>query len=296
MTAESPSLAGLLAACRYLTEDDRKVDTTLRTTPERTIEDRVLAAAKAAVLIGFPLIPMLVYLSGTHPGLGGGSTGSAEQISNLAAQADRWTGVHLAFSVGGFFGLAAVLVIRSEVAKKAPELWTDAAAALAVIGGVIFTGTVLMEVSVIPALARACAESPGCRVPGNVIFTDALADQGWRVLPGLTAGGRTLMFGLALLAVLGFVFGGLRNWEAAGLFGGSLIEFGANTGLHQWGNFQPAYGMPGLAAVAILIAGCGIAFRLVMGDRRTALEALGPAVTQEPGPAPEKASQEPDIP
>lgn len=224
------------------------VDTTSVTPPKRTTEDKVLAAAKAISLIGFPLIPMLVYLSGKHPGLRGGTGGAAEEIGNLAAQAGRWTDVHFAFSVGGFFGLAAVLVIRSEVAKKAPELWTNAAAALAIVGGVIFTGTVLMEVSVIPALARACAESPGCRVPGNVIFTDALADQGWRVLPGLTAGGRTLMFGLALLAVMGFVFGGLRGWEAAALFAGSVIEFGANTGLHQWGNFQPGYGMPGLAA------------------------------------------------
>jgi hypothetical protein len=279
-----------------LTEDDRQVNTTPPASPERTTEDRVLAVAKAAVLIGFPLIPMLVYLSGKHPGLGGGAGGSAEQIGNLAAQAERWTGVHFAFSVGGFFGLAAVLVIRSEVAKKAPELWTNAAAALAVVGGVIFTGTVLMEVSVIPALARACVESPGCRVPGNVIFTDALAEQGWRVLPGLTAGGRTLMIGLALLAVLGFGFGGLRNWEAAALFGGSVLEFGTNTGLHQWGNFQPDYGMPGLAAVAILIAACGVAWRLVRGDRHTASGVAESAVAQDRAPLPETASQEPGAP
>jgi hypothetical protein len=270
------------------------VDATEVASPKRTTEDKVLAAAKAVALIGFPLIPMLVYLSGKHPGLRGTTGGSAEEIGNLAAQAQRWTDVHFAFSVGGFLGIAAVLVIRSEVAKKAPELWTNAAAALAIIGGVIFTGTVLMEVSVIPALARACAESPGCRAPGNVIFTDALADQGWRVLPGLTAGGRTLMFGLALLAVLGFIFGGLRNWEAAALFAGSVLEFGTNTGLHQWGNFQPAYGMPGLAAVAILIAGCGVAWRLVRDPRRPVpAEDPGPPVVPQAGPLPDAASQEP---
>jgi hypothetical protein len=240
-----------------------QVDPSLKTFSELSHQARAMAAAKAVSLVGFPLIPMLVYLSGKHPGLGGGVVGSAEQIGNLAAQADRWTGVHFAFAVGGFLGLAAVLAIRTEVARGAPEFWTNAAAALAVIGGVIFTGTVLMEVKVIPALARACVESPGCRVPANVIFTDALADQGWRVLPGLTAGGRTLMLGLALLSVIGLVFGGLRRWEAAALFAGSVLEFGANTGLHQWGNFRPASGMPGLAAVAILIAGCGISWRLL---------------------------------
>lgn len=267
------------------------VDTTSAAPPQRTTEEKVVAAAKAVSLIGFPLIPMLVYLSGKHPGLRGATGGSAEEIGNLAAQAGSWTDVHFAFSVGGFFGLAAVLVIRSEVAKKAPELWTNTAAALAIVGGVIFTGTVLMEVSVIPALARACAESPGCRVPGNVIFTDALADQGWRVLPGLTAGGRTLMFGLALLAVMGFVFGGLRGWEAAALFGGSVLEFGANTGLHQWGNFQPDYGMPGLAAVAILISGCGLAWRLVRGERPPAAVAPEPPLVAEPAPFPEETPE-----
>src|SRR5687767_8450824 len=114
-----------------------QVDTTLAASPQRTTEDKVLAVAKAAALIGFPLIPMLVYLSGKHPGLGGGTGGSAEEIGNLAAQAGRWAGVHFALSVGGFFGLAAVLVIRGEVARKAPALWTNAAAALAIVGGVI---------------------------------------------------------------------------------------------------------------------------------------------------------------
>ncbi|CAN5773189.1 hypothetical protein BH23ACT12_BH23ACT12_14030 [soil metagenome] len=236
------------------------MDPVLETPSDGPVEVRVLWAAKALCLIGFPLVPMLVYLSGRHPGLG--RVSSAEQISNLAAASADWAQVHFALSVGGFLGLAAILVLRGEVAQKAPQLWTDVAAAVGVVGAVIFTGTVLMEVRVIPALARACVASAGCRTAGNMVFTDALADEGWRVLPGLTAGGRTMMLGLALLAVLGFSYGALRTWEAAALFGGAVFEIGLNTGLHQWGNFSPAQAMPGLAAVAILIGSAGVAFRL----------------------------------
>lgn len=236
----------------------------------RSLEVRVLALAKAVCLIGFPLIPMLVYLSGKHPSLGRGD--SFSQIGNLAAQSLMWTRVHFAFAVGGFFGLAAVLIVRGEVATRAPQLWTNAVAAVGVVGAVIFTGTVLMEVNVIPALARACTSSPGCRVPDNQIFADALANQGWRILPGLTLGGRMLMVGLAMLAVLGFSFGSLRNWESLALFSGSVLEIGTNTGLHQWGNFSPAAGLPGLAAVAILIGGCGISWRLTRPPRMDIVE------------------------
>lgn len=220
---------------------------------------------------------MAVYLSGKHPSLG--RNGSSSQIGNLAAQADMWTQVHFAFSVGGFLGLAAILIIRSEVARKAPMLWTNVAAAVGSVGGVIFTGTVLMEVRVIPALARACTASPACRIPDNQIFTDALADEGWRILPGLTAGGRTLMVGLALLAVLGFAFGSLKTWEAAAIFAGAVLEIGTNTGLHQWGNFSPASGMPGLAAVGILAGSAGIAWRLVRGRKVKIVE-----LPEEPAP------------
>ena len=246
------------------------MDALLETEPETPAEAMVLVAAKVICLIGFPLIPMAVYLSERHPGLGGVT--SAEQISRLAAQATAWAQVHFAFSVGGFLALGAILVLRSEVARKAPELWTNAAAAVGVIGAVIFTGTVLMEVKVIPALSRACVASAGCRTPENAIFTDALANEGWRVLPGLTAGGRTMMAGVALLAMLGFTYGTLRIWEAAAIFGGAVWEIGTNTGLHQWGNFSPARGMPGLAAVAILLGSLGVAQRLIKAARAGAVE------------------------
>jgi len=227
----------------------------------RSAEATLLAAAKALCLIGFPALPMLVYLSGTHPALYG--PGAGEQIAQLAASATRWAQVHFALSAGGFLGLATVLIVRREVARKAPELWTNLAAAIGVIGAVVFTGTVLMEVTVIPALATACAASPVCLSAENAVFVNALADEGWRVLPGLTIGARTLMGGLALLAVLGFVYGGLRSWEAAPLFAGSVLEISLNTGLHAWGDFRMARGMPGAAAVAILVAGGAIAWRLL---------------------------------
>ncbi|HEX2149929.1 MAG TPA: hypothetical protein VHI31_07160 [Actinomycetota bacterium] len=261
------------------------VDALLETPPESPVEARVLAGARMLALVGFPLVPMLVYLSNRHPGLGPGAS-SAEQISRLAAASADWAQVHFAFSVGGFLGLASILVIRSEVAKKAPELWTNASAAVGLIGAVIFTGTVLMEVRVIPALARACVTSPVCGSPENVAFTDALANEGWRVLPGLTAGGRTMMLGLALLAILGFSYGALRTWEAVALFTGAALEIGLKTGLHQWGNFSPQQGMPGMAAVLILAGSIGIALRLIRQDDRKAGEQEGagpaPAVPEAP--------------
>ncbi len=241
------------------------MDAVLESPSPSPVEIGALRAARALVLVGFPLVPMLVYLSGRHPGLG--RVSAAEQISNLAAASADWAQVHFVLSIGGFLGLGAILILRREVAKKAPELWTDAAAAVGVIGAVIFTGTVLMEVRVVPALARACVASAGCRSADNAVFTDALADEGWRVLPGLTAGGRTMMIGLALLAVMGFSYGALRTWEAVALFGGTVLEIGLNTGLHQWGNFSPAQGMPAMAAVAILAGGAGVAFRLMRGER-----------------------------
>lgn len=248
--------------------------------PQSTAQARLLASAKALCLIGFPAVPMLVYLSGRHPSLVGPT--AADQIGQLAAAAGRWSQVHLALSVGGFLGLATILILRAEVARRAPELWTNAAAAVGVVGAVIFTGTVLMEVGVVPELSTACAGSPACVSPDNTRFTQALAEQGWRVLPGLTLGGRTMMFGLALLACLGLLYGGLRSWEALALFFGSILEFAANTGLHAWGNFRPARGMPGLAAVSILGAGCSVAYRLLRAGR---LEPVGePALEAADGP------------
>lgn len=219
---------------------------------------RVLTLAKVVCLVGFPAIPALIYLTGVHPGLPGPT--SADQIRQLAEQSVRWSQVHFAFSIAGFLGLATLLVLRGLVPSNIP---LQAATAVGLVGGVIFTGTVLMEVSVIPELSLACRSSPGCLSPQNAVFTDELAAQGWRVLPGLTFGGRTLMIGIALVTAVAFWKGALRTWEAGLLFAGSLIEIALDTGLHAWGNFDLRLGMPGLAALALLLGGSALSVRLV---------------------------------
>ncbi len=245
---------------------------------------RVLTLAKVICLVGFPLIPAAIYLSGVHPGLPGPT--SADQIRQLADQAVRWTQVHFAFTVAGFLGLATLFIIRGLVPSSIP---VQIATAIGLVGGVIFTGTVIMEVSVIPELTLACRSSPGCLSPANARFADELANQGWRVLPGLSLGGRVLMIGLALMATVAFLRGGLRFWEAALIFGGSLIEIALDTGLHAWGNFSPQQGMPGLAAVALLLGGGALSVRLVREawGARPKSETSGSTAQQAGAPAAE---------
>jgi hypothetical protein len=245
---------------------------------------RALSLVKAACLIGFPAIPAAIYLSRLHPGLPGPT--SADQIRQLAEQSVRWTQVHFAFSVAGFLGLATLFILRGLVRSS---FSLQAATAVGLVGGVIFTGTVLMEVSVVPELSLACRASPGCLSPQNVGFTDELAAQGWRVLPGLTLGGRTMMIGLALVTAIAFWGGGLRVWEAGPLFAGSVVEIALNTGLHAWGSFNPAYGMPGMAAVALFVGGASLSVRLV----REAWGGPRASATSEPAAVPVEPSAPP---
>ncbi len=219
---------------------------------------RLLTFVKVVCLIGFPLIPMAIYLSKVHPGLPG--PGSAEQIRQISLQSVRWTQVHFAFCIAGIMGLATLFILRGMMRSSLP---VQIATAIGLVGGVIFTGTVLMEVTVIPELSMACTRSPGCLSPANSIFTDELANQGWRVLPGLTLGGRTLMLGLALMAALAIGRGALKFAEGAFLVAGSLIELALNTGLHAWGNFDFGRGAPGLAAVCLLVGGLLLSARLI---------------------------------
>jgi hypothetical protein len=251
----------LVAVGAELNEYGHSMENPASTPTMTSVEARLLAASKVVCLIGFPLVPMLVDLSNLHPGLPGNT--AAEEIGSLAGAAGRWSQVHAAFWVGGLLALGAVLVLRAEVARRAPVLVTNAAAAVGVVGAGIFTGTVYMEIRVIPALSTACSRSPLCLDPDNAVFTNALAAEGWRVLPGLTLGAKMLVLGLALLAVLGFTYGALKSWEAVALFTGGVWEYGVSTGLHAWGNFSPSRGMPGLAALAILFAGASVSWRMV---------------------------------
>jgi hypothetical protein len=249
-------------------------------------EDAISRALQAACLVLFPLILILIDLTKVHPGLTG-RTG-ADQIRSLAQQAARWSEVHSAFVLAGFCALASILVLRSLIHRRQRMLVADVAAAVGVIGAVIFTGTVIMEVLVVPALSTACASTPSCVSPQNFAFTERLADQGWRVLPGLGAGAQTLMLGLLLLAVIGSLVGALKPWESALIAAGALFELVIGTGLHRWGSFylnRGARGLAGLAGVAVLLGNASIAWRLIR--RKTDPDPAEPA--REPETAPTAA-------
>jgi hypothetical protein len=229
------------------------------------VEARVVQVLKASCLIGFPLILILVDLTGVHPSLPG-STG-AEQIQKLAASAARWSQVHAAFTVAGFLALCTMLVLRGLIARGSTHLPADAAAAIGAIGAVVFTATVIMEVSVVPKLSSACAASEPCLTPANLVFTEELADQGWRDLPGLVWGSRGIALGVLLLAVLGLRSGALKLWEALLIGAGGFYEFAAPTGLHAWGTFSPGTGFPGITGLMVLAGNVGIALRLFRQGR-----------------------------
>ena len=224
------------------------------------IEARALQALKATCLLGFPLILILIDVTGVHPSLIG-RTG-AEQIEKLATSATRWAQVHAAFAVAGFFALGTMLTLRALIARGSVHLPADVAATVGVVGAVVFTGTVIMEVLVIPQLSAACVAAEPCLDPANLIFTEELADQGWRVLPGLLWGGRGIALGLLLLAALAGRSGALRLWEALLIGAGGFYELVAPTGLHRWGTFSAAVGFPGITGLMVLAGNAGIALRL----------------------------------
>jgi hypothetical protein len=219
----------------------------------------VMRVLRATCLLGFPLILILIDLTGVHPSISG-RTG-AEQIKSLAASATRWAQVHTAFTVAGFFALGTMLHLRSLIVGRSGHLLADAAAAIGVVGAVIFIGTVLMEVLVIPKLSAACVSAPPCLSASNLTFTEELADQGWRVLPGLIWGSQGIASGLLLLAALGGRSGGLKLWEALLLGAGGFYELVAPTGLHAWGTFSVEAGLPGMTGLMVLAGNAGIALR-----------------------------------
>jgi hypothetical protein len=239
--------------------------------PDR-IEARALQVLKATCLLGFPLILVLIDVTGVHPSLIG-RTG-AEQIEKLATSATRWAQVHAAFAVAGFLALGTMLTLRGLIAGGSSHLPADVAATFGAIGAVLFTGTVIMEVLVIPQLSAACVAADPCLDPANLVFTEELADQGWRVLPGLVWGGQGIALGLLLLAALGGRSGALRLWEALLIGAGGFYELVAPTGLHRWGTFSAAVGFPGITGLLVLAGNAGVALRLF---RR---EGAGPSGSQ----------------
>ncbi len=241
------------------------------------LEKRVFRALSAICLVGFPLILLLVDLTGVHPGLGRGT--GADQIKALADQSDAWAWVHGLFVLAGVFALASMLILRRLVAERDSTLAPEIAASIGVLGAVVFIGTVLMEVVVIPDLSEACAASPACLSAENRIFTEVFANHGWRVLPGLNWGAHGVALGLVLLGGLGMKAKALSLWEGGFLAAGGLYEFYVGTGLHAWGTFNPSSGMTGLSGVLVLIGSCGIAARILLdraGSREVPLEAVVP--------------------
>ena len=225
------------------------------------VEKRIFGAVSALCLVGFPLILVVVDATDIHPGLGRGT--GADQIRTLASASEDWAAVHGLFVVAGFLALATMLVLRRLVAAGDPTLAPDVAAAIGVVGAVVFIATVLMEVIVIPDLSEACAATRACLSAANEGFTEAFADQGWRVLPGLSWGARGIALGLVLLGVLGAKVKSLTLWESGLLSAGGLYEFYVGTGLHGWGTFSPELALTGLAGLAVLGALSSVAARLV---------------------------------
>lgn len=229
------------------------------TAEEATRAAGVMRVLRATCLLGFPLILILIDFTGVHPSISG-RTG-AEQIESVAASATRWAQVHAVFTVAGFLALGTMLDLRSLIVRRSSRLLADAAAAIGVVGAVVFIGTVWMEVLVIPKLSAACVSAPPCLSAPNLRFTEELADQGWRVLPGLIWGSRGIALGLLLLAAIGGRSGSLKFWEALLLGAGGFYELVAPTGLHAWGTFSVEAGLPGMTGLMVLAGSAGIALR-----------------------------------
>lgn len=215
-----------------------------------------------------------------HPGLSG-RTG-AEQIAQLAAQSVRWQQVHGAFFLAGVLALLGVLWLRQAVLPGGLRLVVDVFSIVGILGAVIFASTVLAEVIMIPDLSEACSASPGCLDPANAPFTEAFADAGWRVLPGLSIGARLLMAGVVALALIGWATDRLRILEAFPLVAGGGYELIDGTGLHGWGNFRLEDGATGLSAVLFLVGLGTMALRIRSEGRQTT----------EPDPEPEPVPSE----
>lgn len=226
------------------------------TDAERTGGARTAGAASLGL---FALILLAIDVTGVHPGLPG-RTG-AEQIQQLAAQAERWRQVHAGFSAAGLLGLIAVLSLWRLVLPGGLKPMAHVAAAAGLVGAIVFSATVLAEVVMIPDLAEACAASPACLSGENARFTETFADVGWRVLPGLDYGARLLMAGIAALALLGWGTDRLRVLESLPLVLGAGYELVGRTGLHGWGNFRLEDGFTGISAVLVLTGAAAMMVR-----------------------------------
>jgi hypothetical protein len=108
--------------------------------------------------------------------------------------------------------------------------------------------------------------SGSCLSPGNEPFLGQFADRSWNDLPHLSYAAGTLIFSLAALAVLGWVAGSVRPWEALVMAVGVVGIYATNTVLHG----DARYGL-----LFVLVAGASIAVRMLEGRTRTRRSAHG---------------------
>jgi hypothetical protein len=212
-------------------------------------------ALHAACLVLFPVL-FIVFAgtaTGVHPDPSGET--AVDQVRAVASSAGAWRLVHLVLAGASLLGIGAVLALRSLVPRRGR---LDAAAsvvtALGVVGGGMTAGILAMEAGLVAPVAEACAGSGACLSPSNEPFLGEFADASWNSIPylGYTTG--SLVFSLAVLAVLGWRARSVRAWEAAVVVVGVVGIYATNTILHgdAW------YGL-----AFVLVAGASIATRML---------------------------------
>ena len=109
------------------------------------VMQRLLTISQALSLVLFPLSFMLLSNTGLHPGFAGTA---AEQIQGLAADAVRWRWVHTGLAGGSLLGLAALLTLRSLMARSL--IAVNAVTAIGVVGAALLTGVFALEATLVP--------------------------------------------------------------------------------------------------------------------------------------------------
>ena len=215
---------------------------------------RLLTISQALSLVLFPLSFMLLSNTGLHPGFAGTA---AEQIQGLAADAERWRWVHTGLAGGSLLGLAALLTLRSLVARSL--IAVNAVTAIGVVGAALLTGVFALEATLVPELAKACVESGlSCLSPANQAFLDRFTDLALNRVPLLFQSGGTLMAATFALALMGQRMQALVLRESLPLMVGSTIVFFYGPALHGM-----PLGLPFFGFLIMLAGSSTLAIRLL---------------------------------
>ncbi len=215
---------------------------------------RLLTISQTLSLVLFPLSFMLLSNTGLHPGFSGTA---AEQIQGLAADAVRWRWVHTGLAGGSLLGLAALLTLRSLVARSL--IAVNAVTAIGVVGAALLTGVFALEATLVPELAKACVESGlSCLSPANQAFLDRFTDLALNRVPLLFQSGGTLMAATFALALMGQKMQALVLRESLPLMVGSTIVFLYGPALHGM-----PLGLPFFGFLIMLAGSSTLAIRLL---------------------------------